>query len=362
MRVGVLTLPLHHNYGGILQAYALQRSLSQLGFEAYLINRLHPSKQRRLKDGIARLIHILILETHTRRFIRKYLKPRTGAITTESDMQDVVRKYSLDAIVVGSDQVWRLEYSLDIAFNFFLDFVGNSALKKIAYAASFGVDHWSHPDATTSRIRDLLARLDVISVREDSGVAICRDSFGVDAVQMIDPTLLLRRDDYLKLIGDVTDEISPKVLTFYLIDRSEEKMEVVRKVAARTGLLPRSISVKMRFSERTSPRVWDCVYPKVTDWIRGFQDAGCVVTDSFHGVLFCLIFNRPFVAVGNDARGLARFQSTLELFHLSNRLVTNASEVSDELLDENIDFGIVNEIREAKRSEALQFLTQSLAI
>ncbi|MEW8459533.1 MAG: polysaccharide pyruvyl transferase family protein, partial [Candidatus Thiodiazotropha endolucinida] len=108
-------------------------------------------------------------------------------------------------------------------------------------------------------------------------------------------------------------------------------------------------------------RYHDNVFPPVTQWIRGYMDTDFVITDSFHGTVFSIIFNRPFIAIGNEERGLTRFVSLLKMFDLENRLLHSTDQITAELINENIDWDRVNSILSQKRQEALVFLTVSLS-
>lgn len=362
-RIGTLTLPLHHNYGGILQAYALQTFLKQLGYEVYFINLVKPKPKIQLKKRIFPWILENVVEFNTRNFSKEFVVPVTRTVDNLDELEKVVKEYSLDAVIVGSDQVWRLEYSKQIALNLFLDFVNTPNVKKLSYAASFGVDEWKHPEGITNEIKCLLQKMDAVSVREDSGIELCKEIFDVDAVQMIDPTLLLSQDDYGKVLTESSAKAANKMLTVYILDKSKDKMDVVKKVALRTGLMPVFTNVNKKFAKkRHILNIKPYMYPKVTDWIKGFRDAQYVVTDSFHGVAFSLIFNKPFIAIGNKGRGLARFQSILKIFKLSDRLIFTSDEVTDELIDRKINFDEVNEIKNLMRSKAVEFISSNLHI
>jgi len=359
MKIGILTLPLHHNYGGILQAYALQTFLKNQGHEVFLIRRTMPAPKRSLKTQFSKWISKIIVERNPRKFTEDNLHPRTDFLNSNKELEDSVIKHKLNALIVGSDQVWRLEYSDAIALNFFFDFLDNTSIKKISYAASFGLDNWSHPVDITKKIAGLLHKFDAVSVREDSAVTICKDIFDVSAVHMIDPTLLLEKDEYISLISP-TELTKDKSLIVYIIDESADKTKVIDKVAARKRLVTKSINAKLKFSQKNFSKIVECIYPTISFWLSGFRDADFIVTDSFHGVAFSLIFNKPFIAIGNKDRGLARFQSILKIFNLQNRLIFQFSELTDDLIDSEIDFLSINEIIQEQRSKATEFITNSI--
>ena len=220
MKLGLFTLSLHSNYGGILQAYALQTILERMGHQVVVLNRPpHPHRLRLLKKPFAygkrllkklfidpkTIIHkedrmfaeSILIRQHTDRFIHRYIHNRWVI-----DLKDF-REGEVDGIVVGSDQIWRPVYfrswSRDLS-DAFLAFAEKWNVKRWAYAASFGTDTWDFPEEETPRYARLMQQFLAVSVREDTGVTLCRDHLHVEAQHLLDPTLLLTADDYLALI------------------------------------------------------------------------------------------------------------------------------------------------------------------
>jgi polysaccharide pyruvyl transferase WcaK-like protein len=103
-----------------------------------------------------------------------------------------------------------------------------------------------------------------------------------------------------------------------------------------------------------------CIYPPVTNWIRGFMDAEFVNTDSFHGTVFSINFNKPFISIGNKKRGMTRFDSLLKMFGLENRLIDSTDKNVLEIIHEKIDFIRVNKILDNKRKEAKLYMKNAL--
>ena len=210
-------------------------------------------------------------------------------------LSDILRKYHFDAYLVGSDQVWRPIYSYCLS-NYFLDFTIGQHVKRIAYAASFGTSKWEFTEGQTTRCAALAKQFDAISVREDSGVVLCKKYLGVDAVHLLDPTMLLNKEDYIRLVEQEQIPSSEKKLMTYILDQSEEKQAIVRKISQTLSLSPNVVMPEKNFAQVGKKDIDQCVFPPVTDWLRGFMDAEYVVTDSFHGTVFSIIFNKPFVA------------------------------------------------------------------
>lgn len=370
MRICVLTQPLHTNYGGLLQTYALQTVLKRMGHEVWTEDR----KWKRplivkVKQLIARLIKYKGLYYPTDKqeqsiaqktipFIRKYI---TTTEPISSNTKEEFHKYHFDAYIVGSDQVWRPIYSYCLS-NYFLDFAVGQCVKRIAYAASFGTSDWEFSRKQTRRCAALAKQFDAISVREDCGVALCKKYLGVDAVHLLDPTMLLNKEDYIYLVEQEQTSASGNKLMTYVLDQSEKKQAIVRKVSQTLGLSPNVVMPEMNFSQVGKKYINQCVFPPVTDWLRGFMDAEYVITDSFHGTVFSILFNKPFVVMANRERGMARLTSLLKKFKLEERWVHSLEDVTDKMLYAPVDFAKVNQMLDIEREKAKIFLMESLNI
>lgn len=377
MKIGIITLPFNANYGGILQNFALQHTLRKMGHEVLTISRYSdpmPLKMKILSLGkrIIRRIsgknvilrtwptqqELQIIWQNTNRFIKENIQV-THTLKSENEFRNL-DQYGFEAFIVGSDQVWRPKYAPDLE-NHFLGFtVGQSDLKRVAYAASFGVDNWEFSAAQTKSCGQLAKKFDAVSVREFSGVSLCKNHLEIDAMQVIDPTLLVSANEYRQLVGKYeTPDFSGKLVT-YVLDKSPDKKEMVSKATEALSLETVSVMPSHFFREVGKNRVNDCIVPPVTHWIKGFMDAQFVITDSFHGTVFAIIFNKPFIAVGNIKRGIARFHALLEMFGLEERLVADNKTDLTELLNKPIDFEKANLILEEKKREALAFLSNAL--
>lgn len=366
MKIGILTQPLYTNYGGLLQAYALQTVLKRMGHEVWtedrrtfplslkyflkciigpFIGRYYPTKKQ-----------YSIISQHTRRFVEENIRVTDPVVT---NTKEIFRKYQIDAYIVGSDQVWRPRYSPCIT-NYFLDFTKDSIVKRIAYSASFGVEEWEFTPEQTQVCSTLLKRFDAVSVREDSGILLCKKYLDVDAVCLVDPTMLLEKDDYIQLVEKDSTQPSSGKLLVYVLDQTEEKQRIIRKVSENLSVEPFFVGVKKQFEKVGMKKINECIYPPVTAWLQGFMEADYVLTDSFHGTVFALIFNKSFIVIGNEIRGMGRFTSLLRLFNLENRIVTSCEEVNADLINRRIDFMKVNEIQKIERKKAFAFLYNSL--
>lgn len=370
MRIGILTLPLHVNYGGILQAYALQTVLERMGHDVCIIEekfnkhpyylmpliylkRLYRKIIKKENVDVFYEYNIRKIRQITCRDIKPFLKRYIHSFTTR-DLQ-CLREVDFDAIVVGSDQIWRPLYYPEIS-HAFLDFTKRWNMIRISYAASFGTDDWEYTIEQTQTCASLLKSFDVVSVREDSGVENCSRFLGVDAHQVLDPTMLLEAEDYIALFKNASITKSPGRLLCYVLDDTEEKSMLINQIAQQCSLKPFAVNSKAEHAERMKKRQ---VQPSVEQFLRGFYDAKVIVTDSFHACVFSILFNKPFVVYGNKERGMTRFHSLLKLFGLEKQLICSLDEYYDAIFD--IDWDRVNIILGEQKKYSKNILSQTLS-
>jgi hypothetical protein len=378
MRIGIITQPLQANYGGLLQNYALQQILIREGHDVETIDW---DKNRSLKEILYRVKVVVlskfyphkyqkprywltgkekaIIQRETNRFISTYIN-RTDVIHTQKGFKAQSDKRCYDAYVVGSDQCWRPLYNAFLPA-MFLNFTEGQDVKRISYAASLGTDKWEFSPEQTALCTPLARKFDLVTVREDSGVKLCKEHFGLDAVQVLDPTLLLTKEDYISLIEADETPKSSGTLFSYILDPNKTISSFIQKVADELCLTPFQVLPKFQAENRTredvKTHIEDCVYPRVTIWLRAFMDAEMVIVDSFHGMVFAIIFNKSFWVIGNAGRGMSRFISLLKIFHLEDRLL-DVGHLENVNFNQSIDWRMVNSILEGER-EKCKFLLLS---
>lgn len=383
MRIGILTQPLHSNYGGLLQNYALQQVLLRGGHEVETIDHAAPnatSIRTCLYHKKVNILHALmpgryakpryvpsaeemsVIRKYTEHFIDAYIH-RTQPVHSCGEFAEMAKRNGYDAFVVGSDQCWRPIYNPFLE-DMFLRFVANREdVKRIAYAASFGTDVWEMSPEMTARCSALAKRFDLITTREDSGVVLCKKYLDVDATHVLDPTMLLNKDDYEQLVEREHEPQSKGTLFEYILDPTPEKSAFIEKVSSLNQLVPFRVMPQyqneIRTREHVKRHIDACVYPPVTAWLRAFMDAEMTIVDSFHGMVFSIIFNRPFWVIGNKKRGLSRFTSLLRQFNLDSRLI-GLDELSQIDVQSPIDWESVNKKKNDLQSFSTNLLLQAL--
>ena len=336
MKIGIVTQPLKVNYGGLLQNWALQQVLRDLGHDPVTIDAYMEYPKWRYYMSCAKTAIMRTFGSrkpypplsrygresyaNTAEFIHRHIS-MTRPIKPYTP--DIVERYGLDALVVGSDQVWRPMYNKSI-YDMYLEFAKDLPCRKVVYAASFGVDHWEYDDEQTTRCRELAVKFDAVSVREESGVTLCREQLGIDASHVLDPTLLIDRQRYETLCSNVPVDEEP-ALVAYCLDPTVDKRRLFEEQALKRGLRLKLLTAEAKSS--LTPQ----------QWLAAFRDANEVITDSFHGTVFSIIFGKPCNIFVNDERGASRFQSLFRqlaldtrqdgrLIHLDNTKDTLASQ------------------------------------
>ena len=374
MKTAVITLPLHTNYGGILQAYALKIVLEGMGHEAVVVDRkdkmplpvwykapfVYASRalKKMLKPGAG--VEVLrelnyrktlpLRAINTQGFINQYIAPRM--VSSYND----IRQGEYDAFVVGSDQVWRPRYFSHIE-DAFLAFAKGWPVRRVAYAASFGTEELEYGYEALQACSSLLEMFDAVSVREDAGVRMCEEWFGYEGAEhVLDPVMLLDAEVYRTLAQKAENHSSRGRVMTYILDPSREKDCIIDFVARITGK-----DVTKAFADDRSRPLEERVAPPVEQWLASFCDADFVVTDSFHGCVLSVLLHKPFIAVGNSLRGMSRMSSLLKLFGLDDRLVQGIDPEDDgEYWLAEPDWKAVDAVLEEQRAKSMGFLQKVL--
>lgn len=340
MKIGLLTLPIGLGYGGIMQAFALKTAIECLGHEVILIRRLR--KKNKLRRIIRRTIkkYILgkkntiifidkkdeleypIVTQFIQPFINNNLTPFSPVYLSSSEFKGV-DKLNLDAIVVGSDQVWR-PGCMDNVEDYFLKGI-DKKIKRYAYAVSFGVDYWEYTKKQTKHCREAVKSFNGVSVRECSGVDLCKDQLGIDSTLVLDPTLLFDGDFYLSFVNE-HDRNKENKICAYILDRSSDKMKLLNKLS---NFLCKDYFFASGENENCEASLDERIAPSIESWIDSFNASDCVFTDSFHGCVFSIIFRKPFYAYINKGRGAERFYSLVKLFGLEHCIINGSTNLQD---------------------------------
>lgn len=349
MKIGIITLGFHYNYGGILQAYAMQSVLGELGHKAYMISYDSRPEWRvrlgNLKWKLSKKVKKCVAVTDKTTSFPLYHIPTRYFSGYKS-----IKETDFDAFVVGSDQVWRKEFVSDVSLSFLL-FTKGWNVKRIAYAPSFGPSEWKYDQKTTDLIKESLSSFDGLSTREQSGADLCKTYLGLDAKVVLDPTLMAPLSAYTKFVKKRKNSSSRPFVYF------------VKRNMAAVGIE----EVMERLGENTFSRLYlpyegyDCgVLPSVEEWLNDIWHAKFVFTDSFHACVFSILFHKPFLVMPNIWGGSTRFDSLLKPLGLEYRIVKGADKNMKALLFQPIDWESVDAKLNVLRQDSLAFFKQAL--
>lgn len=318
MKIGILTFPLINNFGGILQAFALMQFLKSKGHQPKLI-RLENEKYLKslFKFYIKKILSVflnkykdntLVKQSESaQQFIEKHIYPTTQPINNVKSLSRLFSSEKFDTIIVGSDQVFaKMSYpGFENIYS-----LGDKSLintRKISYAASFGAEKYRGNSEEIAYHAENLSKFKAISVREKSGIQICKSLFDVEAVQTVDPTMLLQPSNYDMLLKE--RHFGGRLFS-YILDSSHKIAQFVQTIEKKIDTKAITIKDGNDSKENTD----------ILDWLSGIKNSDYVITDSFHGCLFSIIFNTPFSCIINKDRGSDRFYSLLRELALLDRI------------------------------------------
>lgn len=329
IKLGLITFHYANNYGALLQTFATIKFFESIGIDVVLINLI-----RRPRNRLLSFIYRDLLNRKFKIFMENHLFPISQR-KYFADQNLSVLNQDFDGFIVGSDQVWRIENTVAFGYRYFLDFVDNQKIK-IAFSSSFGIGTWNQDKNVTNKVKELLSSFNVITVRERSGVNICNTIFDLNATMTIDPVLYFRKTFYEESFLRSKFNLPSKYGVVFFLDKLQPdcRFLIHEKICKKKVI---NISIKKLTIGNNK---WYDIFPKsVEKWLYYISKADFVITESFHCMVFAIIFKKKFVCVVNERRGRTRVESLLELLHLEY-LMIERKQFTTEIVQEklSIDF------------------------
>jgi len=366
-KISLITLQNVPNYGSVLQCYATEQIIKNMGYEVETLNYLPKRmtklgmlenikyKNQKLERSIflRTIARIIIFPSYLlrfrifKKFRDKYLNMTKKVYKKYSDILSNLPK--ADIYCTGSDQVWNSEWNDEIDKALFLNYVPDNK-KRIAYAASFGKIELEASEK--DKIKEMLKKYDRISLRESSGVNIVNDLGIKGAVNVVDPTLLLSGNEWRKITSNKYNY--EKYILVYNLNRNKKIDNYAKNLSKKTGLKILYLSYQLHEFYKKGKMVCN---PKVEDFISLIDNAEYVISDSFHATAFSLNLNTQFIIV-YPGKFNTRLQSLLKLLDLENRVAINDSDLR--IIENKIDYKLVNKKMIKMRDESLNWLKKSL--
>ena len=329
IKVGILTFQDAHNYGAVLQAYALKKYISKLdNVEVKIINYHHYN----IPDGFPRKRKIdkMTLKNNERykysepdhymrwdkfdKFIKELIDNEKRVYTNEEELE----KLDIDVWICGSDQIWNTDITRGFNKGFFLDFNTNG--KKVSYAVSMGIPRL--PEKYEEEFKKCLNNLDYISVREENLMKYAKEFTSKNVVNVLDPTLLLNQDDYNDLIEE--NKIEEKYFLIYALG-PDSRLEKIAKEKAKEKKIQiieiNDFKEKFHFCKQISNA-------GPGEFLTLIKNAECIVTNSFHGTIFSILFEKDFYTITRLNRN-SRMESILSIVEMQDRLIDKPEEIKN---------------------------------
>lgn len=337
MKVGILTFHDAHNYGAVLQAFALKEYLKKIGFEAQIVNYHHYT----IPDGYPK-------EDNEERwnkfndFIKDLIDNQEKICTSEEELE----KLDFDFWICGSDQIWNTDITRGFNKGFFLNF--NTKGKKISYATSMGIPKLE--EKYEEILEESTNKLDYISVREESLKQYIERFTNKPVVRVLDPTFLLEEEDYDKLIKD--ENKYGKYILINALGPDERLTQIAMEIAKKKNLKIIELNDKEKdnyFCEQISAA-------SPIEYLALMKNAQVIVTNSFHGTVFSIIFKKEFYTITRLNRN-SRMENILDIVDMRDRLIENVKEI------ENVkkqDYEEAYKRLEKEREKSKKFLKEAL--
>ena len=368
MKVDIITRHSVPNYGSLLQSYATQKVIEEMGFESEIINYTrYEERYKNLvntlikgkkwdKNIITRIIYKMIQEPNYTKMYRKFEKYRKNFLKESKleygnlqELKDNIPE--ADVYCSGSDQIWGKIGTVEYDEAYFLKFIEDRTKRCIAYSSSFGKEEID--GSLEKNINKLLKNYSDILVREDTAKSILK-KHGIENVeQVLDPTLLLNKEQWSNLTNKVKNKQKKYILVYQLHDnKSFDKY--AKEFSKKTGLKLLRISPSIYHITRSGKLIY---LPNQYEFLSLFQNAEYVLTDSFHATVFSIIFNRKFVDI-LPGKTSTRITSILKLTGLQDRILTKYDDFS--FINKNIDFSECNTIIENERKRSIELLKKAI--
>lgn len=383
IKIGIITIVKVNNYGAELQAFALEKKLQQLGYNAEIIDYLY-YKNWRYKDSTMskafipmnykekilyylkyRLINFSI--DCICPFFNKAIKKRRNnflefhKINTQfsqrfTSMPALYNYYpQYDVYMVGSDQVWNPFTSSSIE-PYFLTFVPKEK-NKIAYASSFGVT--TIPESLKRKYQELLSNLNHISVREQSGVTLIKQLIDKKTYLALDPTLLLNKKDWNKVMK-IYPNMPPKYVLIYQLSDSHAIINLALRIGKQYKMKIYRIC-KRAYANTYNDGIINILDAGPAEFLSLIYNATFMITNSFHGTAFSINFNIPFYSIiSSQKSNNSRLESLLNITKLNSRLLKDNVQIESVDISKSIDYTIANNILESYRKQSIEYLTNSI--
>lgn len=346
-KVGVLTFHDEPNYGAFLQTFALSETLKNHGFDVEIID-------LRIKETFQFGFLVKLFSPIIRYFIfekarKKYLnRSRTKYYSSEELKNNVP---NCDIFLLGSDQVWNKDVTAELKYSYFFDFLPDNK-PRLSYASSFGMGKWDFDTEETEVIKKLFSKFSAVSVREKSAIDLCNDYCNIKATLVVDPAFLL--NDYSILTGKINP--NKKRVVCFKFTKGEKFYEFLHKFKTindyKVTILNKTIPIK---------QIDNIPLPTIKKWIKSIAESEIVITDSYHVLIFSIIYKKQFIVLIANEKNFNRLSELLFDLGLQDRIFNSYDEVlKNNRWTNKIDYHKVQKKLSKKTGDSITYLLTAL--
>lgn len=329
----VLNFWCYSNYGAILTGYALQKALEEMSCSNRLIWYMNEANRNHYRECFE--------NSHFKNFADKYIKyTPLYEHQTLAELNNHTKTF-----IVGSDQVWRMPFLGINRWAYYLNFANDSA-KKIACAASFGFSEFIGSAEDETMAWFWLKQFDAVSVREYEARTLLGENWGIESELLIDPVFYIDKSFYENMISDLSPDLPKEYILTYFLGKTDEDQKVIDAYAKEMNLPVVDVDPAVLSTE---------------EWLYCIKHAKLLLTNSFHGVCFSLIFHRDFICLANENKAYTRFSTIFDKLGLKDQARPSNNYFENFTLNvPQIDYAKVDAVLEAERSKALEWLKKSV--
>lgn len=363
-KIGIITFHYAHNYGALLQVYALTKIINKLDYEPVVINYIHNKimnayKLIRLSKNPKKCIDLLYSSfkyysynkrryENFEKFINKNLK-LTDKYKSITELKNNPPK--LDCYITGSDQVWNPDITKGLSDAYTLNF-GSDEVNRISYAASIGNSSLGQEDYKTK-----LSKLNYISVREKTAKDLLEPVLNRKIEVVLDPTLLISGEEWEEYF-DLKNNVDEKYILAYYVEENEEYVKIVNELSKKTNL--KIINFEKRDKHNYVNFMKSAYTEGPEEFVRLIKNAEYVVTTSFHATVFSILFHKRFFVVPHKTTG-SRVTDLIDKLHIKNRIYYTVDEFKDyKNYKEDVDYTDADKILLEERKKSINFLKKAI--
>lgn len=370
MKINIITRHAIANYGSLLQSYATQQIIEEMGFQSEIINYI-PLEEKGIhiakslcknssfwnKNKITRIIYQIIQTPNYKYSYDKFENFRKEILTQTkieyNSIEDLVKNVpEADIYCTGGDQVWgNMPIAKKEQDAYFLEFAPEDK-KCISYASSFGTETLNQKQL--NELSSKLQKYSKILVREHTAVDIIKKC-KIDNVEcVLDPTLLLDKNKWQKLIYDSNIKVKGKYILVYQLHKNKQFDKYVKKLAKKTKLKLIRVSPAMQSLVRPGKLIF---MPKPKEFLKYIKNAKYIVTDSFHGTVFSILFEKEFIDILPKTTS-ERIKNILKVLKIEDRILTDFEDF--ETINKEINYNLVNELLKKEKEKSKKLLLEAI--